>query len=282
MPKQNSVELYLNNLIALMKKAKTEDAVELMGWIMKQNTKLRTKHNYLNSIVSVDKMKPGFIKGDISKVKDERDKLQTEINATVKENNITDKQKEVMDNIKWDDVVGLSEKLNEAKGNSPKALEDYLLVALMNPPLRNDLQEIRVSRNGRDCKDNCVFVPKNKKGTAKLFIRDHKTTSRGGEAIVRPLSLEITHDIQKLVGDGRSHLFSDRSGKPYTSSSFTHRLNGIFKKHLGYNVSSTLLRKMYLTDKYKDYKKVQVEMAEDAKQMGHSVGTQQNHYVGNE
>lgn len=278
MPKRNSVELYLNNLISLMKKANTEDAVELMEWIMKQPIKLRTKHNYLNSIVSVNKLKPGFIKGNISKVKEERDMLQSEINATVKESNITDKQKEVMDKVKWEDVVALVEKLKEQKDKSPKALEDYLLVALMNPPLRNDLQEIRVSRDGRDCKDNCIFVPRNKR-PAKLFIRDHKTTSRGGDAIIRLLPLDISQDIQKLVGDGRTHLFADRTGKPYTSSSFTHRLNSIFKKHIGYNISSTLLRKMYLTDKYKDYKKVQNEMAEDAKQMGHSVGTQQNHYV---
>lgn len=279
MVKTNSLEIYLTNLISVMKKADTENAEELLDYIMKQPTKLRTKHNYLNSIVSVAKHKPNFLKGDISRVKDERDKLQGEINAVVKENNVTDKQKEVMNAIKWQDIVDLTETLREDRDKSPKALEDYLLVALMNPPLRNDLQDVRITRNGRDCQDNCIWLPKGKKKTATLYIRDHKTTSRGGKPIIRKLDAELTADLNNLAKDGRSHLFKDRSGKPYTSSSFTHRLNSIFKKHLGFNISSTLLRKLYLTDKYKDYKKVQREMAKDADQMGHSVGTQQEHYV---
>jgi hypothetical protein len=92
----------------------------------------------------------------------------------------------------------------------------------------------------------------------------------------------MTADLKKLTGDGRTYLFTDRTGKPYTSSSFTHRLNSVFQKHIGQKLSSTLLRKIYLTDKYKDYKKVKSEMESDAKQMGHSVATQQEHYVADE
>lgn len=286
MVKQNSVELYLTNLISLMRKSGTEDAKGLMEYIMKQPTKLRTKHNYLNAIVSVAKHRPDLVKGDVSVVKKERDRLQSEINATVKESNVTDRQKEVMDRVKWQDVLDMIDQMRGDKDKSTKALEEYILVSLMNPPLRNDLQEIVVSNDPKCVKskkrDNCLYVPKQKSKSATLMIRDHKTTSRGGEPIIRELDRELSEDVRKLVSDGRTYLFTDRSGKPFTSSSFTHHLNSVFQRKLGQKLSSTLLRKIYLTDKYKDYKKVKAQMEDDAKQMGHSVATQQEHYVAEE
>jgi hypothetical protein len=285
MVKSNSVEVYLTNLINLIKKSGSEDAEKIMKWVMSQPIKLRTKHNYLNSIVSVHKHRPDLVKGNIEKVKAERNKLQSEINTAVKENNLTDRQRAVMDEVSWKDIEGVRDKLEEHKDQSAKAMEDYVLVSLMIPPLRNDLQEVRVSHNTRDCKDNCIHIPKRKGAVATLYVRDHKTSSRGGKPIIRKLSAELSADIVKLSSDGRTHLFVDRTGKPFTSSGFTHRLNAIFQKHLpngkGLKISSTLLRKMYLTDKYKDYKKVAKEMEKDAEQMGHSVGTQQAHYVDN-
>lgn len=283
MVKQNSVELYLTNLISLMRKSEAENAEGLMEYIMKQPTKLRTKHNYLNAIVSVAKHRPDLVKGDVLLVKKERDRLQSEINATVKESNVTDRQKEVMNRVKWQDVLDMIDEMKGDKDKSAKALEEYILVALMNPPLRNDLQEIIVSDDPKCVSskkaENCIYIPKRKSVGARLIIKDHKTTSRGGEPIIRVLDSELSADVRKLVSDGRNYLFTDRSGKPFTSSSFTHRLNTLFQRKLGHKISSTLLRKIYLTDKYKDYKKVQTLMEEDAKQMGHSVATQQEHYV---
>jgi hypothetical protein len=285
MVKKNSVEVYLTNLINLIKKSGSEDAEKIMKWVLDQDIKTRTKHNYLNSIVSVHKHRPDLVKGNVEKVKAERDKLQSEINNTVKENNLTDRQRAVMDEVSWSDIEAVRDKLNQQKDQSAKSLEDYVLISLMIPPLRNDLQEVRVSRNSRDCKDNCILIPKRKGGGVTLYVRDHKTSSRGGKPIIRKLSPELSADVSKLASDGRSHLFVDRTGKPFTSSGFTHRLNAVFQKHLpngkGLKISSTLLRKMYLTDKYKEYKKVAKEMEKDAEQMGHSVGTQQAHYVDN-
>jgi hypothetical protein len=278
MVKNNSVELYLKSYIALLKKANSDNPADILQYINEQPIKDRTKHNYLNSIVSLHKHNPALIKGDITAVKQARDELQREINKSVKEDNITEKQRAIMDKVEWRDIEALQEKLNKDKAESSGALEDYILLCLMNPPLRNDLQEVRVSRNRRDCKDNCIYIPA--KGQVVLNIRDHKTTSRGGKPIIRKLDEALGNDIKKLVADGRTHLFVDRQGKPFSSSSFTHKLNKLFSKHLDVPLSSTLLRKIYLTDKYSNTKSIQKEMAQDAAQMGHSVATQQNNYVG--
>jgi integrase len=281
MVKSNSAELYLKSYIALIKKANTDDPQQLLNYIASQDLKDRTKHNYLNAIVSLHKHNPSLVKGDVAIIKKERDRLQREINKAVKADNITDKQRAVMDKIDWADIEALLEKLKKQKDDSKEALEDYILLALMNPPLRNDLQEVRVSHSRQDCKDNCILVPK-AKGQTTLYIRDHKTTSRGGKPIIRKLDEGLARDVKELVADGRSHLFVDRKGQPFTSSAFTHKLNKLFLKHLQQPISSTLLRKLYLTSKYGDVKKRMNAMKADADQMGHSVQTQQTNYVDGE
>lgn len=281
MVKDNSAELYLKSYIALVKKVGSDDPSAMKAYINNLPLKDRTKHNYYNAIVSLHKHYPHLVNGDISEIKTERDKLQKAINKAVKTDNITAKQREVMEKVDWADIETLMHKLKADKDSDKVALEEYVLLELMNPPLRNDLQEVRVSRLKADCKDNCIFLPKGK-GAAVLYIRDHKTTSRGGKPIIRRLSDELGKDIRELVKDGRTHLFVDRAGLPFTSSAFTHKLNKLFTKHLNQPISSTLLRKLYLTSKYGDVKKRATEMKKDAEQMGHSVETQQTNYVGDD
>jgi hypothetical protein len=182
-----------------------------------------------------------------------------------------------MDKVNWGDIENLIKKLEDNKGESKGALEEHILLELMNPPMRNDLQEIDIVTKKKDCDGNCIYIPP--KGFVTLYIKDHKTTSRGGEPIIRELEKTLSDDVRKLVKDGRKFLFVDRSGKGYTSSAFTHYFKRIFQKHLGVAMSSTILRKIYLTSKYGSYKKKVKEMEQDAVQMGHSVETQQNNYV---
>jgi hypothetical protein len=278
-PKQNSTELYLKTYINLIKKADTEDINKILEWVKNQNSiKTRTKLNYLNAIVSLHKHKPATVKGNIGAVKKARDDYQKQVNDDVAKSNVTDRQKVVMDKVKWKDVEDTIEALDKKKDGGETALEDYILVSLMVPPLRNDLQDIKVVKTKPPAKNrtNHILVTPKK---VTLSILDHKTTSRGGKPIIREISGDLATDIRKLVGDGREVLFTDRSGKAYTSSGFTHRLNSIFRRHTGVNISSTLLRKLYLSNKYGATKSIQKEMAKDAEAMGHSVTTQQEHYV---
>jgi hypothetical protein len=277
MVKSNSLELYLSSYINLIKQAGSDNLDKIIQYIEGKQIKDRTKHNYLNSIVSIHKHNPSLVKGNIDKVKLLRDNLQKKINEAVKEDNITDKQRVAMDKVNWGDIENLIKKLEDNKGESKGALEEHILLELMNPPMRNDLQEIDIVTKKKDCDGNCIYIPP--KGFVTLYIKDHKTTSRGGEPIIRELEKTLSDDVRKLVKDGRKFLFVDRSGKGYTSSAFTHYFKRIFQKHLGVAMSSTILRKIYLTSKYGSYKKKVKEMEQDAVQMGHSVETQQNNYV---
>ena len=281
MPKSNSSELYINTFLNLIKKSGSEDVNKITDWVLAQELKTRTKHNYLNSIVSLHKHCPHVVKkGDINKAKKERDRLQVQINEDVKADNITERQRKVLDTIDWSDIVKYREKLEKSKGESKEKMEDYLLLVLMDPPMRNDLQEIQICSSKKSVA-NCLYLPKKKGGEAVLYVRDHKTTSRGGKPIIRKLDASVTEDIKSLISDGRKWLFVDKKGNPYSSSGFTHRLNTLFKKEFGsdLNISSTVLRKLYLSSKYKDVKRIKREMDEDAKAMGHSSETAMTHYV---
>jgi hypothetical protein len=278
-PKTNSIESYLKTYVALIKEAGTEDLSELLTFIKNCDKKDRTKHNKLNAIISLDKHMPNEVSGDIAPLKKARDELQKAINKSVSENNLSERQSAVLDKVSMDDIYGVQKKLKECKGTSEKILENYILISLMIPPLRNDLQDVKVVRGEKlpRAKTNVILVPHS--GAATLAIRDHKTTSRGGKPIMRELDAGLSDDIRAMVSDKRTHLFVDKYGKPYSDSAFSHRMSQMFDKLLGHKITSTILRKIYLTGKYGATKSVQREMKEDAEQMGHSVATQQTHYV---
>jgi hypothetical protein len=80
MVKSNSLELYLSSYINLIKQAGSDNLDKIIQYIEGKQIKDRTKHNYLNSIVSIHKHNPSLVKGNIDKVKLLRDNLQKKIN----------------------------------------------------------------------------------------------------------------------------------------------------------------------------------------------------------
>jgi hypothetical protein len=68
-------------------------------------------------------------------------------------------------------------------------------------------------------------------------------------------------------------LLTDFEGRPYANNNdMTRILHRIFDKKIG----SSMLRKIFLTDKYKD---TMADMKEDAQKMGSSTETFQNQYI---
>ena len=74
-------------------------------------------------------------------------------------------------------------------------------------------------------------------------------------------------------------LFTTSTGNELSRNALSQLLLKTSQKYMGKNISTTMLRKIYLSSKYANVKE---EMKKDAKIMGHSVSTQQNVYVKND
>ena len=108
-----------------------------------------------------------------------------------------------------------------------------------------------------------------------LFFNKYKTSKKYGEQIIKcPPKLAVMLRRWKAKQDS-DYLLTGKNNSPLSQSQLTLRLNKIFG---GKRVGTNLLRKMYLSDKYKDVPQLK-EMSETAREMGHSVGEALSSYV---
>lgn len=213
----------------------------------------------------------------MSKSKEQREQQTGEKNEKQKENWI-----------EWKDIleksVELRKKLSElAKKKTLTAKEsDEVLQTLVLclyvciPPRRNqDYLNMSVVKKWDEslAKDTNYL---DLTGERFIFYK-YKTAKKYGKQEV-PIPEEL---LDVLVVYLKNHQSSKESvpflvnakGEPLTAvNSITRILNKTFKKKLG----SSMLRHIFLTDKYGEQKE---EMAADATAMGHSVAEQQNIYV---
>lgn len=282
MSSQVSRYTYLKQYSNLTKSADSKEPDNLLKYIQNKDVKTSTKANNLNAIISL--MKDGIIEDKgIDKLREQRDEYQKEIKEQLKGDNLG-KYRDRVDRIHMEHLDSMLSKLFIHHKDDLESAEDWLLFSLMWPhPLRNDLQEISLCTNYRNRgKSNCIYLPKNINRTAELRINEHKTTSRGGDPIVRELSPDQAAIAKHLFADGRQFLFQGRDGKSLSSSAFTHRLANLTKKWLGIPLTSTALRKIFLTGKYRDIKNmIHKQQQIDAKKMGQSVHVQNSNYIDN-
>jgi len=280
MPALTSQRHYITTYKVLIKRTGSENINDIYNYIKNAPVKDTTKVSYLNAIISLKKLDDRLVKGNINVLKDYRDSLSFDIDDRRNENNTNERQSKAIQNITLDDLNKFVIKLNANKNDTKKNREKYILVHLMvKYPLRNDLQEIQITHNKQDLDDieNYLYIPSNKNNNAILSIKKFKTAgSNNINDIVIDLDNNITNDIRELLKDGRKYLFVDNKGNPLTSNAFTHRLNAIFKKEFNMPISSTIIRKIYLTNKYAPILK---EMEQDSKIMGHSLDMQRRIYI---
>jgi integrase len=180
---------------------------------------------------------------------------------------------------KANDII--KDKKEQITNKEHDTLTAYILLELYlnQAPLRNDYKDVlisnspRVSKKETDDKDNNYYVV----STGTFVINDYKTSGSNGSII-----FNVNSDLKKFIKKYISYspdvkyLFYNQNMEPYSSSAFTNKINKIFKDAIGVPLSTTMIRHIYLTNKYGDLKK---EMYKDAKMMGHSTDTQQGIYV---
>lgn len=154
---------------------------------------------------------------------------------------------------------------------------------LVKYPTRNDMAGMRFitktaynQLTDEDKKNNNFLV--NQKGKLTFILNQYKTSKKYGEK-----KIEIDKDIEKILrmyirltnkkyGDV---LFVSSRGNALTRNQISQLLLKTSKKYMNKAVSTTLMRKIVVSDKFGDVKKEQAELADI---MGHSVQVQNQVY----
>lgn len=292
---------YIKTLINLHKKIYNHEQIKSLNFlkhvdkiedVISENYKDNTQksiYNTLSSILHPLKEKKGYKKVYEfykEKANDLGDKIQKETNKNEK----TDTQKENW--MSWDDILKIRNELHDDVDNikkkkniSEKDYETLLKNVVLSlytylPPRRNEYQNILIVPNDKDLDDkkNYYVLDEN-----KFILNSYKTSKKyGSQEIEVPDELEkaisnyllyhtLFNNNKKKKKDYEIPLLVNRSGQPLTQvNSLTRILNKIFKKNIG----ASMLRHIYLSDKYGDELD---EMKEDADAMGHGLNMQKQY-----
>ena len=295
--KDISIKQYTKSLNKLKELFESDDFEFLKepNEVMKKlsNLHFTTIRNTLNAVIvyllAVD--------GDEDIIKtytEKRDELNTKYEEEQAKGVISDKQKKNYGDPKQtkEELNGMIEKMDEELkpirkkeelSKKEKALlQVYTIFNIyMKMPFRNDVANMdaikqgafnKLSKEERESK-NYLVINKNQ---LYFVLNNYKTKSKYEE-----LKLDIEDkELKKILfyylkRNGEGRLFKSQAGTPLTSNALSQLLLKTSNKYIGKSISTTLLRKLYLS-KYSDVKE---EMKKDAKMMGHSVATQQKVYV---
>jgi len=294
--KESTIKMYTANLSKLQKLFET-DNFKFLNKPEEVKDKLSNLHytsrrNYFNAIIIYlmavkDKDDP-LIK-EYVEIRDELNKQYEEEQAT---GVISDKQKENF--VPIEEVNKMIEDMGkEIKDRKLKKKEDmtakdksliqsYILFNIYTRlPLRNDLAGMEVinkrvynklSEEEKKSKNYLVI----NKNSMFFVLNKYKTSSKYQE-----LKIDIPKDLEKLLRfyirvNGMGVLFKSSTGKPISRNALSQLLLKETKKRMGKSISTTMLRKIYLSSKYGEVKE---EMKADAKIMGHSPEMAQNVYI---
>ena len=299
--KDTTVKMYAANLTKLKKLFDTEEYKFLKN---PENVEdklgelhFTTKRNYYNAILiylmAVSKNETEMKEDPlILKYTDIRDSLNKQYEDEQATGVISDKQKDNFVDISEVNKM-IEEMATEIKSRNIKKKEDltskdkallqsYILFNIHTRlPLRNDLAGMEVinkrayNKLSEEDKKAENYLVMNKTGMF-MVLNKFKTSKKYEE-----IKIDIPKDLEKLLRfyvrvNGMGVLFKSSTGKPITRNALSQLLIKETKKRMGKSISTTLLRKIYLSSKYADVKD---EMIADAKIMGHSVSTGQSVYV---
>lgn len=161
--------------------------------------------------------------------------------------------------------------LKEIDSSDYKKLQDFIILSLTSgywiPPRRSqDWTELKI-KNIDKAKDNYIdknsFVF-NKYKTAKFYETQKVDIPKGFKTILTKF----------LKLNNNEYLITDDKGNKLTNVRLTQKLNHIF----GNNISTSMLRHIYLTEKLKDIPKL-AELEKLQSEMGQGTLSQQLEYV---
>ena len=149
-------------------------------------------------------------------------------------------------------------------------------------PSRNDYHDTLMISNAEynalsdEDKDNHNYMVLKNRSKAFYHRADFKTRKSHGVDIV-----DIPRPLLKVLWrwfevSGQNHLLINKDGSVMNSSGLTRFLTNLFLKHINKRISSTLLRQIYLTDKYSDSVR---DLRKDTLSMNNSIKVALRHYI---
>lgn len=208
-------------------------------------------------------------------LKDQTAKTNTENENWISQDAIHDKLTSKMEILK---EINKKRKLNKEQF---ERLLDLIILGLytLQPPRRNiDYLNMFIINNAYNAETHGTEKNFLDLVNKKFIFNNYKTAGTYKTQIV-PINEELFNIIKlyiKFRGLKESNIpfLVDYEGNPIMeSNAITKRLNNIFD---GHKIGSSMLRKMYLTNKYSG---VIEEMKEDAKDMGTSSSVMQTNYI---
>ena len=249
-----------------------------------------TKRNFYNAIIILLLALNSDNQYDdlVEQYSDMRDQLNNKYIEENKTGIISDKQSpnfatmEEVDSMLSQMKSDIQEMKNKTQTQQNKSLiRAYTLFTMLKHiPTRNDYANLLyINKKAYDKLtqkekvDNNYLVLDRSNKTMKLILNVYKTAKKYGENII-----EVPKKVQTTIRQYLTYMKYKVGDNifPMTKNALSQLLLKYSFKYSGKKISSTLMRKIYLSDKYADVKK---EMEKDAKIMGNSVAVQQSSYV---
>jgi len=298
--KTNTIKQYESNLKKLKKLFDTDnwDFLKNPEEVQEKISHLHftSQRNHYNAIIVLLLALNSEMKWDnlIEEYSEMRDELNDEYNKQQSSGVISDKQSKnfaTMDEINeminkmGDELKAMKLRKKESLTSKEKALlQVFTLFNLYSKmPLRNDvadgMETIRKAQynklSAEDKKSkNWLLIEKNK---LSFILNNYKSNKTYGQKIIEIEDKDLKRLLRYYIKvNGEGVLFKSSTGKPLTRNALSQLLLKWSKKYMNKSISTTLLRKIYLSSKYGEVKD---EMEKDANMMGNSVGVQQSVYV---
>lgn len=282
----STVGQYVSNLRKLQNMFSTDnfdfltDVDEVMAKL--QYLHYTSKRNYLNAIiVFLMAHEDGDNHTDIQKYIKVRDEYNEQYAKEQKTGIISDKQSPNFTTIEevYKMINKMAEELKPIKkkenlsAKEKQLLQVFILFNIhVRLPLRNDLagamainkREYNKLLDADKKENNYLVIDKN---DMYFILNKYKTSKKYEE-----LKIIVPKDLKKLLRfylkiHGTGVLFTSSTGNPLTRNALTQLLTKYSMRYMNKKISTTLLRKIYLSSKYADMNE---ELEEDNKVMAHS------------
>lgn len=297
--KESSLKMYSQNLKKILGDSKDYKPLLKIEEIKNklEDKSDNTKRNYYNSIIvllQAEKAQPKILRkyeSERDELNDRYDKIQSSGQMTEKDKNNFVELSELKDMLikmkKEITLKKLHKKPLEKFSKEDKELYDgyFLFSSYLALPLRNDLADVEIitkheynEMNDEDKENKNFLVLQSGKGkTYFLSLNNYKTNKKYKEKII-PIPKELMYTYKQYVAKQRpfKYLITTRKSEKVSRNYFTQFLQKISKKYLDKNISTTLLRKIILSDKFAELNKEKEKMAHIT---GHSVNVMDSVYI---